>query len=298
MMSYEEMTQSVLEKVKMRKAAQIRRNKCVAFATCVFCCAILAVGVIQRLSIPADPIISEQNNPITESTDTPTNGDIYDIPRITLLTAMPGGEAEMTMPFNLEVPYKAEIRVHNISGLTDTELQQIIQEERDYVRRIAEENALDYSYSPSIRENVCITSISLGCFSVRFDDIGKVDRIRAAVTDNGRLYVIPRFDGCSNSAYGKMSIIDIDGQSLRKAAIDDEESGLKLYWHSSVEAADRINASPDMDLSCVSDAITIIVNYTDGREESATVYVRVNSEGQVSAILAESVVVQTTGIKQ
>ena len=298
MMSYEEMTRSVLEKVKLRKAVRKRRNRRIAFATCGLCCALLVVGVSRYLHVSYGPAIGGETYPGAESSNTPVDSDKSDLPRLILLTAVHGGESQMPMPFNLEVPYKAEIRVHNILGLTETELQQIISEERNYIRKLADENGLDFSYSSSLRENVYITSVSLGCFAVRFEDINQVERIRAAVTENGRLHVIPRVDGCSNSAYGKMSIVDIDGESLREDATNNQNSGIQMYWHSSVETEDKIDAKPNMDISCISDAITIIVNYKDGREETATVYIRVDSKGQVSTILAEPFIVQYPVMKR
>ena len=129
MKTYEEMTRSVIEKVQKRKAAQKRRNNIVL--TAVGFCLILVSAVLVGRSTEGNAPDFSQEDPIgiTMNDTTQNTGSIQmEKPRFTLLCASSGDGSPEIMTEWVKVPCRAEIRVRDVSGMTEEERQELIQE--------------------------------------------------------------------------------------------------------------------------------------------------------------------------
>lgn len=284
MKSYEEMTDSVLQKARMRRR-ELRRNRNNLLAALSLCCVVLTVWGINRTTQPINPIIQTLPPATSETAGLPTDAAVS--PRLTLLCTVPGSEPGKVMETNVEIPYKAEVLVWDISNLTEAELQEVLAQERAYKELMKGAYPEEISYGRHRRENVVVTTVSVGCFSMVFEDVQSVARIRATVTENGYLMAYPRTEHGSNSANGWFGI-DVDGENFRQSLAMKQNRNFEMFWQISPVVADKVNADPVMDLSQIHDTITLTVNYTDGREEITKIKISVNAQGQVSAVRQET----------
>ena len=303
MKNYEEMTDSVLDKVRLRREQQRRKHRNIVFVTLGVAGIMLTVWMLRKPHTSSLPDIQLHNPTTSENSGLPTGtiGSTPEAPRLTLLCAAPGEEPARVMEEHVEVPYKAQIRVRDINGLTEEQLLDAVLEERAYAEQMKGIYPEDVHYGRHRREHVLVSTISVGSFSVKFEDIQSVARIRATVTSNGYLVAYPRTESGCYYAHGTFLAMDIDGDSFRqsltrKENFDMEQNDhLELFWQISSLVADKINANPDMNLSQISDYITLTVNYTDGREETTRIFVKVSDDGQVSAIREETLIQERPG---
>lgn len=294
MKSYEKMTDSVLNKVQLRKGEQKRRNRIIVLTTLGICCFMLVI-LLAGSPYVSNWNISKGDDPIISETGRPVVDDAVDelVSRLTLLCAVPGSTSVEVMEANVVLPYKAEIRVWNISGMTEEQLlEEILSEERAYKEQMKAIYPKEFNYGRHRRENVVVTTVSAGCFRMEFEDVQLVAQIRATVTENGYLMAYPRTDYGCYSAQGGLFGIDIDGDNFRQTLAMKGNENLEMFWQISPLVADKINADPEMDLTEIKDTITLIVNYTDGREEIIKVNISIDAQGQVSAVREETIVSQ------
>lgn len=215
------------------------------------------------------------------------------MPRLTLLCAVTGESAAKVMEANIALPYKAEIRVRDITGMTEEQLLEILEEEHAYKEQLKVSYPEDFNYGRHRRDNVIVTTISAGCFRVEFEDVQTVERIQATVTENGYLAVYPRAENGRYSAQAGFFGIDIDGESFRQTLAMKQNEDLEMFWQISTLVADKIDVNPNMKLTEIMDTITLTVNYTDGREEIIKVNICVDEQGQISAVREETVILQS-----
>lgn len=292
MKTYEEMSNAVMEKVQIRKAEQKQRVRVAALCTAGMCCLLLTVAVVSRNVMKGEPafqiynpINSSQSEP-TESTDVkPVTPDLT--PSIKLLCSVSNSEIPKVLKENAKVPYKAELRVRDIIGMTEDEKERILEEENAYVRQFLGENIEENLYSRYMRDNVIVTMISAGELSISFDDIETVERAQISVTENGYIFY-PRISGIKYTKWDENGLgVEIDGNSLRKGLAMLQEDDFVMHWSIAPSVANRLNEDPDMEMAQISDYITITVAYTDGRVETKTVVVQVCDDGQITMFLLE-----------
>lgn len=292
MKSYEKMTDSVLRKVQLRKEEQKRCNRTMVLTTLGICCFMLVILLVGSTCF-SNWNISKGDAPIISETGTPVVDDAVDelASRLTLLCAVPGESFAEVMEANITLPYKAEIRVWNISGMTEEQLlEKVLSEERAYKEQMKAIYPEEFNYGRHRRDNVVVTTVSAGCFRMEFEDVQLVERIRATVTENGYLMAYPRSDYGCFSAQGELLGIDIDGDNFRQTLAMKGNENLEMFWQISPLVADKINADPEINLTEIEDTITLIVNYTDGTEETIKVNISVDAQGQVSAVREETVI--------
>lgn len=292
MKTYEEMSNAVMEKVRAYKAEQKRRTKVAVSCTAGVCCLLLTVAAVGRNVKQREPAI-QIYNPTNISATEPTEGtDVKPvtpsiIPSIKVLCATSDSEILKVLKENVKVPYQAELRVRNITGMTEGEKKQIIEEENAYVRQILGENPSESEYSRHTRDNVIVTMISVGELSISFDDIEAVDRAQISVTENGYIFY-PRISGIKYTQWDRNGLtVEVDGNSLRKGLAMLEKDSFAMHWSIAPTVADRLNEDPDMEMASIRDQITITVAYTDGRVETKSVVLQACDDGQMTIILLE-----------
>ena len=292
MKTYEEMSNSVMEKVRVRKAEKKQRTQVAVLCTAGVCCLLLTVAAAGRNLKLGEPAI-QVYNPTNSSATGPTEGTFVKpvtpdtAPSIKLLCATSDSETIKVLKENVKVPYKAELRVRDISGMTEDEKKQIIQEENAYVRQVLGENPKESEYSRHTRDNVIVTMISAGELSILFDDIETVDRAQISVTENGYIFY-PRISGIKYTQWDRNGLtVEVDGNSLRKGLAMLEKDSFVMHWSIAPTVADRLNDDPDMEMASIRDQITITVTYTDGRVETKTVVMQACDDGQMTIMLLE-----------
>lgn len=298
MKSYEEMAHSVLRKAQAYKAKQTRRNRSVFVAATCLCCMALVIALVGKrekpqTDLPLDNSPTSKTNVFLDNNTTSTAGtteaESDNKPRLVLLCAASQNDIPVVMREMIKLPYKAELRVRDISNASKEEKEQIIKEEDAYLDGLFGGNMAENGYARYSLDNALVTTIHLGTFEIKPENLDTIARIRATVTENGMLISYPRAKESHTSAYtfedGAELVIDIDGEHLKQALVENERDTLLLHWNISPWAVTKLDKDPGMDLSAFSDRITITVDYTDGRAEIMTIQMLVDSNGQISAML-------------
>lgn len=295
MKSYEEMSDSVLEKVRVQRAVQ-RRNRRMVLCAASVCCIVLAVSVAANNLKPETPPVQIEKptfveKPAVDLPISPTEAvnDQQDTERISIWCASSSGSAEVLRE-NVSIPYKSELRVRNVSGMSEEERAQVLDEENTYVQQIREKFEQNAGYGRYCRENVIVTRISVGEFSLAFADIESIDRIQVSVTESGYIFY-PRFAGIRYKELDENGCtVEVDGDKLRKGLEMLETDKFQMVWHFNPSVAELLNENPEMALAQLSDQITITVEYTDGTVETKTVVMQVCDDGRIMACLLDGTV--------
>ena len=291
MKTYEEMTRSVMEKAQIRRSAQRRRNGMLGFTAIGVCCVMLSLALLDTPDDPQNLHVTLQQLPSGTATATPSEekeGVARVLPRHLLLCAGAENDTPKVMEENIKVPYNAELRVRDVAGMTAEERKAVIEEEDAYIHRLLGENADESGWSRYCRDNVIITMIQQGSISIAFDDIETVANARISVTQNGYIFY-PRISGLKYTQWDETGLtVEVNGDALRKGLAMLEKDNFEMYWQFATGVADQIDADPNMDLSQLSDRITVEIAYTDGRVEVSTICVEVDSTGKVNAVLEET----------
>lgn len=286
MKTYEQMTQSIIKKVQVHKAEQRKRRTAIASSVACVCFLALLGALIGKTAdvysgdvTLANPTVSSKN-PFQDAIVTP---------RVTLLCASSENNAFQVMEEKVKLPYKAELRVRSIAGMTETEKTELGKEEAAYISKMWGDYANESGFGRYMLDNVMVTTISVGEFGLKLDELDKVNRVRITVSENGMLISYPRVENGKTSAYtfedGQQLQIDIAGDSLKACLAEKDRDTLGLFWQVSPWAVTKLDDDPDMDLSLLSDKITIWIDYTDGREEITTVNMKIDSDGKIYAVL-------------
>ena len=302
MKNYEEMSNAVMEKVRICKSVRKRRTQVAVWCTVSTCCFLLSVLAVGRNFIKAEPTLQIYNPTSvlpTELTEpsAPPEGTVVQpaisdsTPSIKLLCATSDGETRRVLKGNVKIPYKAELRVRDITGMTEDEKKQVVDEENAYVQRVLGGNPDENAYSRHTRDHVIITMISAGDLSISFDDIEKVDWAQISVTEIGYIFY-PRISGIKYTQWDENGLtVEIDGNSLRNGLAMLDADDFVMHWSIAPTVADRFNENPNMEMGSIRDQITITVAYTDGRMETKTVVMQACDDGQMTIMLLEGTLI-------
>lgn len=305
MKNYEEMSNAVMEKVRICKSVRKRRTQVAVWCAVSTCCLLLSVVAVGRNMKKAEPSIQIYNptsvlpTELTEPSapSAPTEGAVVkptipgSAPSIKLLCATADSETLRTLNENVKVPYKAELRVRDITGMAEDEKKQVIDEENAYVQQVLGENPKENAYSRHTRDRVIVTMISAGDLSISFDDIEEVDWARVSVSEIGYIFY-PRISGIKYTQWDENGqTVEVDGHSLRKGLAMLDTDNFVMHWSIAPSVADRFNENPNMEMASIRDQITITVAYTDGRVETKTVVMQACDDGQMTIMLLEGTLI-------
>lgn len=293
MKTYEEMTESVLNKAKNQIACRKRGFTNIALACACLCCIILVVTLFGEIGTPDMPngdVLMEEafTNQATEPLGAAT-GPETDSPKLILLCADSNDASPQIMKQKIMIPYKAELRVLKTAGMNEEEKHQACEKENAYISEMWGDLADESGFGRYTLDNVMVTTISVGTLGIKVNDWDNIARICASVTENGTLLSFPRVEECKTSAYtfkeDEQLLMEIDGKRLKECLAENGRDFLGLFWTVSPWSVTKLDKNPDMDLSEFSDRITITIEYTDGSIETATILMLVDGNGKISAML-------------
>lgn len=299
MKNYDELTNNLLER-RDRYVLEQKKRKVISVATslcCVCLIALLGLGLWQGEMFvgppPAtldDSIVVGEKDYIDPSELTPTIGLDNAKPTFVLLSATTDNVSEQALQKDIFVPYKTEIRIRNIAGMSESQLLETVKEENTYVEQLNTTYPGEISYGRWRRDNVIISTINTGGFVVLFENYEAVTNIKISAAETGILNVSPKATGCICTTNGNMTIA-IDQIGIEEICSETASGGVELYWQISSKLADLINENPTKALSEYSDTLTFTVEYSDGRREVAVVDMTFDNNGQVYAVLREMIMV-------
>lgn len=300
MKNYDEITNNLLERRDRYILEQRKKRRMISIAAslcCVCLIALLGLGLWQGemfLGPPSatvdDSIIVGEKDYIDPDELTPTIGVDNAKSTFVLLSATTNSSSEEELQKNIQVPYKTEIRVRNIAGMSESQLLEIIKEEDAYADQLNTAYPGEISYGRWRRDNVIISTINTGHFVVRFENYETVNKIKISATETGILNVYPKATGCVCTTNGDMTIA-LDQSGIEEICSKTTSGGVELYWQISSKIADMIDENPTNALSTYSDTLTITIEYTDGRTEVAVIDMTFDNNGQVYAVLRDKIMV-------
>lgn len=250
MKSFEEMTQSVLNRAKEQRSAQKRRNRniIVAAAACI-CSLTLAIVVGIKFYSPT---------PTDQTSDTSIAPNA--IPKITLLTAAINTDSPQELVQDIVMPFNMKLRVRDIRGLTKQEADQVRFEERTSgaaSETLVPADGIVIQYGTN---TAVITLIYNGKFYLILDDYAQVQDMSVTTTSAGT----------ATLTHGHYKA---DDETVHRATL--------IKWMLSNATVDKITENPTMKLSEIRDTLTVTIKLKDGNTATVDLELTVDDDGKV-----------------
>lgn len=241
MKTYKEMTQSVLEKAKNRRAG---RNRIIALAASflVLCTAALTALALGTGRAPA-----------------------VRQPRLVLMCAASEYSQQEEMIEGVVTPLEFLIRVRDIRGINRyRDIIDIIAEEAAFREEIRNEEVdgikPDSRYVRWQNEDAIISLLYKGFLFLAVEDYDLVQDMSVKTTDAGQATV-------------ERYLHNEEGEGARR--------GISINWVLSETTVDKIQDDPAMKLSTICDTITVTVNFKDGTTETVKIELTADDEGHI-----------------
>ena len=283
MKTYEEMAQSVIRRAKAHQAA---RNRWIIGSVAAVLALCACVGIM-LMDGPADET-TLQTMPTTEpghlQKPVETTAAVPESAKVTFLYS--DGSEINEMQQNVQTPCRMEIRVKDIRGMSEDEVNTICEEEKQYAQALvdAHSDGKGYLWSQTPRINTVITSITAGAFIIGMDDPTQIESIYATVQGAVQLQHIP---------FAHPGFLEDPTLPWPTEYLLDHDSIQKQYWppNGGVSISFHVSndAEKELDQGTVSlgelrDTITFTVTYCDGTMENHVIDMIFNESGQVYAL--------------
>jgi hypothetical protein len=250
MKNYEEITQSVLNTAKVRRAAQKRRSRTI-IASAAACACALALVLFAGIKRPAP-------EPADTATKNPT-AVIQMQPRVKLLTAV-NKDTKQELIEDVVTPFDLRMQVLDVRGMSEEEIDMLYKQEWDAAKAIISESKLDGRATQYGGSEAIITIISDGKFFVVIDDIDQVEAVSATCTSGAHI-------------------------NKNKVNKPNGDSGIEFTWSPSQEIViSAIEDDPTIKLSQFSDTVTVEVKFCDGTTETVVMDLIFGDSGQIYAV--------------
>lgn len=244
MKNYEQMTRSVLARAEVEKAAQKRRRRnmmTVAVCLCV-------VGLTVFVGAKARQADSGEGM-----------GSRVSVFCVTANAA----EQPQQMLKGGTLPYNAVLRVRDITGLSDSQVQDLQSADKEYAEELAAKNPgtngnFRWSVTSRKTDRMLVTTIYAGFYYLAVDDYAQVQDISVTTTGIG--------DASVNG-------VDYYDPSL--------SDGVGITWSLSGEGVEMIEKDPERKLSQITDTVTVTVEFLDGTKEIAVIDITADDAGQI-----------------
>jgi hypothetical protein len=306
MKTYEEMAQSVISRAKAHKSKQ---NRIIAGSVAAVLVLGLCMGALVK-NRPAHeptlqtPLITEQKNDILPTTEapsiqTPPSSEETNY-RVAFLTT--AGEGTTKMEPGMVIPLKSQLRVKDVTGMTEAEIEAVAKAEKDYADNLIAGcpdakgpgwMQFNPSHGTDESKHLVITYIYVGCMIIKTDDISQIESIRA--TTKNSTITIPAFISQQREAladdleaywnfydvYPVTQDYMITGESLKDWYYI-PYGGIQVNLGLGDGVARYLNENP-VPLSQISETLTFTVTYVDGTVETHTIDMIFNDNGEIYA---------------
>lgn len=252
MKSYEEMTEMVLQRARVQKAAQKRRRSKALIATACACCISLMAFAAARINQPAD---GEKNR----------------TSRLSLFCVTANAAAQrQPMMKGEQIPIGARLFVHDIEGLSNWEVLQLRIADQEYAKQMFEARKEELSWGPDwattcwSSERTMVTTVFAGSFMLAVEDYQQVKNVSVTTTEIG---------------YTSQHGTDLYDTTQKDA--------VGFTWSLSQAGLKMLEKDPRMPLSGIKDTVTVTVEFTDGTKEVAVVDISLDDDGRIYGTFRE-----------
>lgn len=294
MKTYEEMAQSVLRRAKAHRTA---RNRWIAgsVAAVLALCVCVGVTVMNR----PDEDVTVQTPPATE---TPSQTVIPVGPaQDSALQTLPvpsgeaAGEARVTFLYSdgspltgmepdVDSPCRMEIRVKDITGLSQEEVDALCEAEKQYADALIAANpqAKGYHWTQTPRTNKVVTCISAGHFIIGMTDPEQIESIYATVQGAVQLNFIDFATDWDDPSLPMPKEYFMSHEQIMDQYYYPHR-GVQINWDLSNETIQALDQG-SVALGELRDTITFTVTYVDGTVENHAIDMIFNESGEVYAL--------------
>ena len=279
MKTSEEMARSVMTRAKAKRAAQ-KRNLITTAAALICVCGI-GLGAWMAGRTPANEADTLQTQPTTPQQTQPGDNVKLQPVRLSLLSFNTEGKEVVTLENGIKTPGQGQIRVMDLRGMTEDEIQAAYEAEQKYgetVGKQIKEYFSDFVTQYSSGTNGMVSFISAGCLVVPIEDPCQVENVRVTVIGNGKMASIApskeqqSLDYYENDEYPKEYVAE--KKHLRNG-------GVVMVWMLSEDMRWKLGNDPTIPLSSITSTITTTVHMKDGTQVTSVVDVSVDNEGFV-----------------
>ena len=291
MKTYEEMAQAVIHRAKAHRAARNRRIISVAAAVlCVCGISLAAAKVNQPDTMGPSTLQVEQMDPTngtgtgeTEITTAPSVPDQTVAPstaRVTFLSAAANGSDAVDMRKDVKTPYRMQIRLKDITGLTKEDAQALREAEQKYANDlIAQYPKTDgWQWNQGGGDGTIITVVSAGHFILRIEDPEQVESIHVSLAGDGQLFNIPAAPDWEDHMPYEYSLSDEEIERYYYIP----HGGIQMGW--TLDTRLYYQITPDTPLSSFSDTITVTVAFKDGVVETHAIDIIIDDSGEIYTV--------------
>lgn len=252
MKTYEQMTDSVMEKVRVCRAARQKRNRRIGITlvTCLSCFVLM---------FAAFNWLQPEPQPKTHTT-------VPDSPRIIFLSANASGSHKQVMIKNVVTPYQGVLRVKDLRKLPEEEHPEVLLSERNAVRQQLHPEVNDTSLTQFGGYTTIITLGFDGRFYLTVSDFSQIEDMSVRTTENGVATISPQ---------GFKTVTSDMIEAARSA------TGLGIWWSLSDSMVQKLEKDPTMDLTQIKDTVTVTVKFKDGTTDEAAIDVTVGEDGKI-----------------
>ena len=272
MKTYEEMAQSVICRAKAHKTV---RNRIIAGS----------VAAVLALCVCVGAMGDRAQNPTVQE---PATHTIKMEPRVTFLYAQGNTTAELKR--EVKLPSCCELRVVDVSGMTDEEIKAIALEEQQYADALVANYPEDKGHGwmqyssdgyPSIsNDHLVATFIHSGSFILKVQDWSLVESVEA--TTKNSVLILPGLSGTEDIdpfAYPQSRHYRMNKEELNEAS-KEYYGGLGFYMGLGSGVVWYLNDHP-VPLSQLSETFTFTFQFTDGTQETHTMDMIFEDDGQI-----------------
>lgn len=283
MKTSEEIAQSVIQRARVHRAAKKRRIITVTAAflcVCGISLAALATGITPE---PVPDTLQVQ--PTTEATEVTEATDAIiemNAARITLMNCAADGTLIAEMTKDIRIPYQMELRVRDIRGLTEDEVEAIQKAEKKYASDLidaAPDDLGEWAWGCYTNKNGIVTTISAGHFFLQIEDPDLIESIRVTLSGDGVLRHISSTENeDSETTPGEYFL---DTKTIKRQY---RSGGLNMVWVLSSENCNKLATDPSIPLSTFRDTITMTVTMKNGTQQVYVIDIEIEDNGEVYAI--------------
>ena len=273
MKTSEEMARSVMMRAKAKRAAQKRTLITTAAALMCVCCIGVGVWMAGRTPINSNDTLQVQPTD-PQQTQPQSNVQLRPV-KLSLLSFAAGSEDVVILENGIKTPGQTQIRVRDIRGMTEDEVQAAYEAEQKYGETVGEqirEYFSDYAAHYSDGPNGIVSCISAGCLVVPVEDSSLVENVRVTLTGNGKLCHVNVAENNFDDDKPKEYIIE---------SWNFRNGGAVMVWMLSEDMRWKLQNDPTIPLSSITSTITTTVNMKDGTTVTSVVDVTVDDEGFV-----------------
>lgn len=273
MKTSEEMARSVMQRASAHKAA--RKRNMITLTAAFLCVCGMGIAAIMAHS---------PSKPDTLQIQSTTGGETVVVPvatsKISMLRYLSSGTESVEMEKDVKVPYEMELRVKDLTDLTEDEADALCAAEQKYAEDVIskyKEDLSSWSIGQYKGDSRVITSICAGAISIQLDDPKLVDNIHIAANGDGQLGHI-RGESLLEENFREhyMDYWDV--------LLSYYDGGIGMIWHlSSLNCRELCSDNP-VPLSSFRDTITITVNFKDGTQDVHVIDIVVEDSGKIYAI--------------